>query len=198
MSCRRNISALVWLCRTIEVKLEAVFLHAIDVIEGDGDRLARKGLNAFGNGTRGLGGVDDGRGETNDGGYAYDDGNHGYGSQQAESGAREQHGGDANRKYGGNRCGDVGSGSPQHAVIDRNRGCGKSSEDQQSAENSVSGGEQRRKLLFFHRAIFTAAGGKIFADQECPGRDGGQNIARQLGLRSAEKQDGQKHPDEKK
>src|SRR6202795_81860 len=98
MSCRRNISALVWLCRTIEVKLEAVFLHAIDVIEGDGDRFARKSLNAFGNGARGLGSVDDGRGETNDGGYAYDDGNHGYWAQQAESGAGEQHGGDADTK----------------------------------------------------------------------------------------------------
>src|ERR1700675_4252975 len=107
MSCRRNITALVWLRRTIEVKLEAVFLHAIDVIEGDGARLARKSLDAFRNGTRGLGSVDDGRGETNDGGYAYDDGNHGYWSQQAESGARKQHRSDTNRKYGGNRCGDV-------------------------------------------------------------------------------------------
>src|SRR6266403_2908469 len=117
MSRGRNISALVWLRRTIEIKLESVFLHAVDVIEGDGDRLVRKGLDAFGNGTRGLGGIDDGRGETNDGGYADDDSNHGCGAQQAKSGAGSQHGGDANRKHGGNRCDDVSSGSPQQVVI---------------------------------------------------------------------------------
>src|ERR1035437_10981124 len=104
----RDISAFVWLRRTIEIKLEAVFLHAIDVIEGNGDRLARKCLNAFGNGTRGLSGVNDGRGETNDGGYAYDDGDHGGGAHQAESGAREERGGDAERKDAGTGSGDVG------------------------------------------------------------------------------------------
>src|ERR1035437_8898143 len=122
----RDISAFVWLRRTIEIKLEAVFLHAIDVIEGDGDRLARKRLNAFGNGTRGLSGVNDGRGETNDGADAYDDGDHGGGAQQAESGAGEDGGGDAKRKDGGNGSGDVGSGSPQQVAIDRNGGCGES------------------------------------------------------------------------
>ena len=108
--------------RTIEIKLEAVFLHAIDVIEGDGDRLTRKCLNTFGNRTCGLGGIDDGRGEANDGRYAYDDRNHGYWAQQAESGTREQHSADAQRKDGRNSCDDIGSGSPQHAVIDRNGG----------------------------------------------------------------------------
>src|ERR1700686_1370236 len=97
MICSRDIPFLVFFRRTIEVKLQTVFLHPIDVIEGDGDRFARKRLNAFGNGARGLGSVDDGRGETNDGGYAYDDGNHGYWAQQAESGAGEQHGGGAVR-----------------------------------------------------------------------------------------------------
>jgi hypothetical protein len=89
MSCGRDISAFVWLRRTIEIKLKAVFLYSIDVIEDDGDRLVRKGLNAFGNGTRGLRGADDGRGETNDSAYAYDDGDHGCWAQQAESGAGE-------------------------------------------------------------------------------------------------------------
>src|SRR5450759_3209117 len=147
MSHGRDISAFVGLRRTIEIKLEAVFLYSIDVIEGDGDRLARKGLNAFGNGTRGLGGVDDGRGETNDGGYAYDHGKHGGAAQETESGAGEQRGGDAERKDGGNGGGNPGSGAPQQVVMDRNGGGGKSNKDQQSAENSVSGGEQRRKFL---------------------------------------------------
>src|ERR1700674_4507424 len=113
MSCRRNISALVWLRRTIEIELEAVFPHPIDGVEGDGDRLARKRLNAFGDGTRGLGSVDDGRGETNDGGYAYQDGNHGYWSQQPVSGAREQQDGDPHRKHRGDHCDDVSSSSQQ-------------------------------------------------------------------------------------
>ncbi len=76
--CGRDIPFLVFFCRTIQIKLEAIFLHAIDVIEGDGDRLTRKCLNTLGNRTRGLSSVDDGRGETNDGGYAYDDRNHSY------------------------------------------------------------------------------------------------------------------------
>src|ERR1039458_1815738 len=193
MSRGRDISAFVWLRRTIEIKLQSVFLHAIDIIEGDGDRLVRKGLNAFGNGTRGLGGVDDGRGETNDSACAYDDGDHGCWAQQAESGAGEQGGGDTKRKDGGNGSGDVGSGCPQQVVIDRNGGGGESGKDQQSAENSVSGGEQERQLFFF-----AAAGGEIFGDQERSSGDGGQDVTGQLRLRCAEKQDGHEHPDETK
>jgi hypothetical protein len=62
-----DISLFVFLRRTIEIKLETVFLHAIDVIESDRDRFVRKGLNALGNGTRGLGGVDDRAQPANDG-----------------------------------------------------------------------------------------------------------------------------------
>src|SRR5208337_2370939 len=112
MSRGRDSSAFVWLYRTIEIKLEAVSLHAIDAIEGDGDRLARKGLNAFGNGTRGLGGVDRGRGEPNDGAHAYHNREQGGAAQQAQSGAREQRGADAQRKHGGNSGGGVCPGSP--------------------------------------------------------------------------------------
>src|ERR1039458_148685 len=167
MSCGRDISAFVWLRWTIEIKLQAVFLHSIDVIERDGDRIVRKSLNAFGNGTRGLRGVDDGRGETNASAYAYDDGEHG----------------------GGN----VGPGCPEQVVMDGNGGRGESGKNQQSADNSVSGGKQNRKLSFF-----AAVGGQIFRDQERSGGNGGQDVAGKLGLRCAEKQDGHEHPDEKK
>jgi hypothetical protein len=61
MRCRRDISVVVGLRRAIEIKLQAVLLHAIDVIESDGDRFARKGLNALGNGARGLSGIDNRR-----------------------------------------------------------------------------------------------------------------------------------------
>ena len=86
MSCDRDVSAFVVLRRTIEIKLQTICLHAIEVIEGDGDRFVRKGLNAFCNGARGLGGVDDGRGETNDGSDADDDGEHGNAAQHTEAG----------------------------------------------------------------------------------------------------------------
>ncbi len=74
MRCRWDISVVVGLRRAIEIKLKTVLLNAIDVIQGDGDRLAGKGLNALRNGTGGLGGIDNGRGEANDYGHAYDNG----------------------------------------------------------------------------------------------------------------------------
>ena len=49
MICSRDIPFLVFFRRTIEVKLQTIFLHTINVIEGDGDRFVRKRLNAFGN-----------------------------------------------------------------------------------------------------------------------------------------------------
>src|ERR1700686_2295664 len=107
MICSRDIPFLVFFCRTIEVKLQTVFLHTIYVEEGDGDRFARKRLNAF----------DDGRGETNDGGYAYDDGEHGDAAQQAKSSAGQDRSGDADRKYGGKDGGGVGSDSPGKVAI---------------------------------------------------------------------------------
>src|SRR5713226_9218987 len=125
MSLGRDTPVFVFLRLTIKIKLEAVFLHAIDPIEGDGNRLVRKSLNAFGNGTRGLGGVDDGPGEANNEEYAQSDDERRNPAQQTEAVAGAQGGGHAERKYGGNGCGDVGSRSPQQVMIARNCGGGQ-------------------------------------------------------------------------
>ena len=151
MSCRRDISLFIFLRLTIEIKLEAVFLHAIDPIEADRDRFVRKSLNAFRNGTRGLRGIDDGRSQTNDGSDAYNHGERRNAAQQTESGAGKCTS-NTERKDSAGRAGRVRSDSPRQTVTDRKGSCGERDKDGQSAENSMSGGEQERKFSFFGAA----------------------------------------------
>src|SRR5208283_4709250 len=186
MSRGWNISFLIFLRWTIEIKLQSIFLRAIHVIEADGDRLVRKGLNRVGNGTRGLGGVDDRCGETNNGGYADHDREHGGAAQQAESASRKERGRDAQREDSGNRGSNQGASPPHQVAIARDRGGGESGKDQQPAENSVSRRKPRRELLVVTGTSLAAADSQIFGDQQRSRGHGGQYVARQLRLRCAE------------
>ncbi len=75
VGCVGYISSFVGLGWTIEVKLQTVLLHAIQAIDRDRHRFARKGLNAFPNAfndrTRGLCGIDDGGRSSNHNGYTH-------------------------------------------------------------------------------------------------------------------------------
>ena len=92
----------------VEIEIETVLLESADVIKGNGDGLARKSLNGFGDGARGLGGVDDGRGEANYGGHADDCGQQRGFAKEARTVAGEESGGDGEGEEGGDGGGDVG------------------------------------------------------------------------------------------
>src|SRR5208282_1893599 len=102
-----------------------------------------------------------------------------------------------------------GSSSPQQVVIHRDGCGGERGKYQHSAENAVSGGERERQLFFVPRpsrnlsalcveGLNTPAASQVLGHQERSGGHGGQNVARQLRLRCAEKQDGHEDPTEKK
>ena len=142
----RDISPVVALRRAIEIeiKLQTVFLRAIDVISGDGDGLVRKALNAFDNGTRRSCVVEDRGGIPNDQEYADHDGQRGDAAQQPEPGARQQSGRDTERNDCGKGSRHQGSATPPQMVNHRNRRGQESDKNKQSAESSMSGREERR------------------------------------------------------
>jgi hypothetical protein len=105
----------------------------------------------------------------------------------------ERESGDSKRKHGDNGRENISSGSPQQFVIDRNRCGGKSGKDQQPANKTVSGCEQRRQLL-----PFAAVRGQMLGHQQRRSGNCRQNVSRQFRLRCAEEHDRHKHPDEKK
>ena len=106
MSFGRHIAAFVILRRTIQIKLETVFLRATDVVNRKGDWLVRKGLNDLRDGASGLGSVDGRSSEAEDRANANDDREHGGGTQQAMAVAGEQRGGDSESKDETNHCGE--------------------------------------------------------------------------------------------
>src|SRR5580700_2591151 len=115
MRRRRHISTLVLLRRTIEIKLQPVFLGAINLKEGDRHRLVGKSLDACGDGTRRLGGVDDLRGKPNNRSHGNQDGESSNPAKQPDSTTGNERGSDAQRKDRGN--GSAGSRSAAPAQV---------------------------------------------------------------------------------
>src|SRR5260370_20291848 len=101
--------------------------------------------------------------------------------------AKQKRGGGPQRKHARDRERNVCSSFPFQVVCDCNGGGRERGEDQRPAENTVSRGEQDRKLLVFTVTGFTAAARKIFGHQKCPRRNGGEGITQQRGMRTHQK-----------
>src|ERR1017187_756959 len=98
MGRRRDTAVFVFFRRTIEIKLQAVFLHTANVIETKRHRFMRKSLNAFRNGTRGLRSVNRRRGQTNDRTNAHNHRERSAATKKTQSAAGDQRGRDSRCK----------------------------------------------------------------------------------------------------